>query len=305
MPGENWTASGDDWQELIVRLLKMRYTVGQFVEVPDTVHGDCGIEGFSRDGTAFQCYAPEEPLSVRERTKKQKAKVAGDLRKLIQNAPTLARLLGDTVLRRWVLIVPRWEDKELHAYADEQARQVRAAQLPFISADFAASIATAADFTVERQKLVTTRIPTLRIPLEEVRPDECDDWAQANDELIQNLDRKSLAICHSNAVHARKLRDEFVRQYLRGKNALDKLRNEYPQVYEVAHTVKQDREAFLASESLIPDSLPPQKLRETLNRLEEQLRGGLPGIDQLTVDQLIHEAVADWLLRCPLDFPAA
>lgn len=287
-----------------MRLLKMRYAAGQFVEVPDTVHGDCGIEGFSRDGTAFQCYAPEEPLSVAERTKKQKGKVSADLRKLINNAPTLTRLLGDTILRRWVLIVPRWEDKELQAYADEQARQIRAAHLPFISADFAASIGTAADFTVERQKLVTTRIPALRIAVEEIRSEECDDWAEANDELIQNLDRKSLAICHNKAEQARKLRDEFVRQYLRGTNTLDKLRNEYPQVYEVAHAVKQDREAFLASESLIPDSLPPQKLRETLDRFRDDLRGGLPGMAQFTVDQLVHEAVADWLLRCPLDFPA-
>jgi hypothetical protein len=303
MPGEHWTASAQDWQQLILRLLKMRYGVGQFVEVPDTVHGDCGIEGFSRDGTAFQCYAVEEPLAVAERTKRQKAKLSGDLRKLIKNAAKLQRILGDTVLHRWVLVVPRWEDKELQAYADQIAQEVRDANLSFIAADFAASIATGDDFLIERQQLVTTRMPSLRIATEEVRSEECEDWAEANDEVIQNLDRKSLTVCHNKQDQARKLREEYVRHYLRGKNALDKLRNEYPEVYEVAYRVKRDREVFLASESLIPDSLPPQKLRETLDRLRAELQSELPGMASFTVEQLIQEAVADWLLRCPLDFP--
>src|SRR5438034_5031664 len=197
MPGEIWTSSPDDWQRLALQLLKLRYDVGQFLEVPDTVHGDYGIEGFSRDGIAFQCYAPEgEPLSVAELTKRQKAKVARDLRKLVFNAAKLAQVVGQTVLKRWVLLVPRWEDKELISYSEQIAKEVRAANLPFVAPDFSASIATTADFQLERQQLVTQRIPYLRIAAEEVEAEACADWAEKNDMLVQNLDRKAVAICH-------------------------------------------------------------------------------------------------------------
>ena len=57
---------GNEWQQLICRLLIHRYGL-QFEMVPDGHGGDLGIEGFSRDGCAYQCYAPDEPISVAER----------------------------------------------------------------------------------------------------------------------------------------------------------------------------------------------------------------------------------------------
>src|SRR5262245_61614001 len=113
MPGERWNSNSEEWQQLIVSLLRLRYALGDFVEVPDTVRGDCGIEGFSRDGNAFQCYAPEgEPLSAAELTAKQKRKIRTDLEKLRLNASRLEGLVGLTIFHRWVLLVPRWVDKD-------------------------------------------------------------------------------------------------------------------------------------------------------------------------------------------------
>jgi hypothetical protein len=305
MAGEHWTGSAQDWQQLILRLLKMRYGAGQFIEVPDTVHGDCGIEGFTRDGIAFQCYAAEEPLSTRELTKRQKAKIARDLRKLVTNAPTLEPILGETILHTWVFVVPRWEDKELLAFAHQITVEVRNAHLPFIRSDFSAAVATAEDFVIERQQLVTRTTRSLRIATDELQAAECEDWAETNDELVKNLDCKALTICHRDERNARKLREEYVRHFLRGRNALEKLLNQYPDVYEVAYRVKQEREAFLAAESLIPDFLPPQKLRDTLDRLRNEFRSNLPGMEPFNIEQLVYEAIADWLLRCPLDFPSS
>jgi hypothetical protein len=139
--------------------------------------------------------------------------------------------------------------------------------------------------------------------ISEVDPAECADWADQNDNLIGNLDRKALAVCHGNKANARKLRDELVKHYLKGRNALEKLRASYPDLYEMALRVKQDKENFLATESLIPDSLPPQKMREVLTSFKIELEKTMPGMSDLTRTQLVHEAISDWLLRCPLDFP--
>jgi hypothetical protein len=303
MPGERWSNSADDWQQLVVKLLKIRYSVGEFIEIPDTVRGDCGIEGFVREGKAFQCYAAEEPVTTAELTIKQKAKITKDLGKLKNNFAKLEPILGNTQLHRWILVVPRWEDKELHSHAETKASEIRAARLSFIASDFAPAIVTSDDFAVERQKLVLSGRDALRIIITDVDPGECADWADENDNLIGNLDRKALAICHGNLVGARKLRDEFVRHYLEGRNTLEKLRSQYPELYEAAFRIKQDKEHFLATESLIPDSLPPQRMKETLKSFNNELAKAMPGMSDFTVAQLVHEAISDWLLRCPLDFP--
>jgi hypothetical protein len=305
MPGERWTQSPDEWQQLILKLLKIRYPIGEFVEVPDTVHGDCGIEGYGlRDGKAFQCYAPEgEPLATAELTKRQKAKITKDLDKLKSNAATLQSLLGTTKLHSWILVVPRWEDKALQAHAEAKAAEVREAGLPFIASDFAPSIVTGEDFLVERGRLVSAGADSLRIESQELDDHVREDWVDTNDQLMANLDRKALAICQGRITDARKLRDDLVRRYLEGQNALEKLASLYPDLYEVAFRVKEDREHFLETESLIPDLLPPQKMKETLDSLRAEFATALPGLSRFTVNQLVHEAVSDWLLRCPLDFP--
>lgn len=305
MPGEYWNGSAEDWQRLIVRLLKTRYPVGEFLEVPDRVCGDCGIEGFGRDGKAFQCYAAEEPLTTTELTKKQKAKVTKDLRKLVSNKAELLPILGGTRLRYWIFVVPRWENKDLQAHAQAKADEVRQAGLTYIASDFAPSIATGEDFLVERQKLVAAGADSLRITAPPAGEGDCLDWVEANDQLVGNLDRKALAICHGRKTEARTLRNEFVRHYLQGRNALEKLRSQFPDLYETVFKVKEDREQFLATESLIPYSMPPQRMKETLAEFHQRLKHALPGMSNFTIDQLVHEALADWLLRCPLDFPHA
>jgi len=303
MPGEYWHDSGDNWQQLIVKLLKIRYALGEFIEIPDTVRGDCGIEGFVRDGKAFQCYAAEEPLTTAQLTSKQKSKITRDFGKLKDNASKLIPILGATRLSRWILVVPRWEDKDLLSHAESKASEIRSASLSYIADDFAPAIVTTHDFLVERQKLVLSGSDALRILISEVDPGECADWADQNDNLIGNLDRKALAICHGNKVNAKKLRDEFIKHYLKGRNAIEKLRALYPDLYEMALRIKQDKENFLATESLIPDSLPPQKLREVLTAFKLELEKSMPGMSDFTRTQLVHEGISDWLLRCPLDFP--
>lgn len=303
MPGERWTDSGENWQQLIVSLLKIRYAVGEFVEIPDTVRGDCGIEGYVRDGKAFQCYAAEEPLTISELTNRQKIKISRDLGKLKSNSNKLLPILGTTRLSRWILVVPRWEDKDVHSHAEAKASEIRAASLPYIANDFAPAIVTCEDFVIERQKLVVAGRDTLRIIISDVDPGQVADWADQHDNLIGNLDRKALAICKGNASGARKLRDEFVKHYLQGYNALEKLRSLYPELYEMALRIKTDKENFLAAESAIPDSLPPQKMKEVLEAFKNELTKAMPGMSNHSRNQLVYEAVSDWLLRCPLDFP--
>ena len=303
MPGEIWNRPPEEWQNLVNKVLSLKFGVGEFMPIPDTVHGDCGLEGFTRSGKGFQCYAAEEPLTTGELTRKQKAKVTRDIGKLVEYKAKLAALLGPTVLHEWILVVPRWEDKALLAHAEEKMKTIRTLGLSFISPAIVPGICTGESFTVERQQLIQAGKESLRIAVALVDQAQVTDWVAANDELVARLDRKALAIRHQDAITARRLRDESVRHYLDGQNALAKLRTDFPEIFEAVDRIKKDKEHFLVTESLTTSALPPDHWRETRNSLETELAGALSGLDRFTVRQFVHEAVADWLLRCPLDFP--
>lgn len=303
MPGEIWNRPPEEWQDLVTRLLTMKYGVGEFLPIPDTVRGDCGLEGFTRDGKAFQCYAAEEPLNPHDLTIKQKAKVTRDTGKLVQYEDQLAGMLGPTVLNEWILVVPRWEDRSLLAHAEEKLKAIRALGISFISPMIVPGIVTADSFIVERQQLIQAGRESLRISAGLVDQAQITDWVSANDELVARLDKKAMAIRHQDKPTARRLRDESVRQYLDGQNALAKLRSDYPEIYEAVDRIKKDKEHFLASESLTTSSLPPAHWRETRDSLEAELTAALGSLNRFTVRQFVHEAVAEWLIRCPLDFP--
>lgn len=66
------------WLQHVQGLLKKRYThPGTYQKVPDTAKGDCGIEGFATDGTAYQCYAAQHWTGANDLCKKQKSKIEG------------------------------------------------------------------------------------------------------------------------------------------------------------------------------------------------------------------------------------
>ena len=242
MPGEIWTRPPEEWQNLVEKLLTMRYGIGEFLPIPDTVRGDCGIEGFTRDGKAFQCYAAEEPLTPHDLTTKQKAKITRDTNKLVAYKDQLTRLLGPTVLKEWILVVPRWEDKSLLAHAEEKLKLIRSVGISFISPTIVPGICTGDTFVVERQRLIQAGKDSLRINASLVDHTQIKDWVSANDTLVATLHRKTMTLRCQDERTARQLRDETVRQYLDGQNALAKLRRDYPELFEVVDRIKKDKE---------------------------------------------------------------
>jgi hypothetical protein len=59
MPGDMNPWDPNDWEKHIQKVLKVRYgqPVGSYQHIPADIKGDCGLEGFAHDGTAYQCYA--------------------------------------------------------------------------------------------------------------------------------------------------------------------------------------------------------------------------------------------------------
>lgn len=296
---------GRAWEARIQKLLKLRYKIGEYQEIPDKHVGDFGLEGFSRDGCAFQCYAAEEPVDTKELYEKQRRKMAQDIGKFINNRASLEKILDGVKINRWLLVVPRFDSAQLVAYARIKAEEVRQAGLPYVADDFHVGVVTDEDFAPEIQALAKVGGIQLELPTADPDAQEMDDWARGNSPSISRMEQKIGKIkTLSNQEQRSKLRDEMIRHFLVGQNALGRLKGTYPDLYEVVIRLKGERESFLAVESLLSSGPPNKTLRETINSFTSTLEAKLPGVAGQTAKVFAFEAASDWLLRCPLDFPA-
>src|SRR5580704_2897009 len=149
-------------------LLRLHYGPGQFVDVPAKHGGDFGIEGFSRDGCAYQCYAAEEPLATNDLYEKQRDKITMDLFKFVKNRLHLIKLFTTTKISRWILMVPRFESTRLIQHAGKKAEEVRASNLPYVVVDFQVCVETDDLFAVERAALLKNGLTQVSLPLTHV-----------------------------------------------------------------------------------------------------------------------------------------
>jgi hypothetical protein len=197
--------------------------------------------------------------------------------------------------------VPRWESKELLKHAEKKAEEIRKSNLPHVKDDFFIHIATEEDYALELAELLTIGLEQVRIDPDE-KTYEILKWTKQHNTLVSNLDNKieKLGI---GINEQQQLRIEFIKKYIDGQNVLEKLHSEYPELYEVAKQLKNDRERFLAISSNIPIGTPPKMLHDSLNQFYEELSKQINGLEKHTIEIIVHEAISDWLLRCPLDFP--
>ena len=295
--------SGNEWQEHVLLLLKRHYGPGGFQELPDTDQGDAGLEGFSNDGCAYQCYAPEEPLTVQQRADKHKRKIYKDLRKFCKNQALLQPLLGLVKVKCWILVVPRFDSKDVVAYAETQAANVRATGLSYTTANFCARVTNGDEFAVEREQLLRAGLAKISVQVPAPVQAELDQWSQIHANLVRVLDGKLARMKPtSQAAALADLRGLLIGHYVTGQNAISALHNDFGELYEKVVEIKAQHEQFLATESMTATGLPSQVLRETIGAYEKTLIEKVLGIDSHTAKMLVWEAVADWLLRCPLDF---
>ena len=106
MPGDMNPWEPNDWEEHIQKVLKLRYAqpVGSYQHIADEIKGDCGLEGFAVDGTAYQCYACQNWNDFGVLLNHQNAKMTLDIGKLLRNEAELLTILGDIRKRRFIQV---------------------------------------------------------------------------------------------------------------------------------------------------------------------------------------------------------
>lgn len=311
-----WSGDGEEWQHYILLLLKYRYGP-DFVEIPDIDRGDYGLEGFSRKehgkehgegygkGYAFQCYFAENPLSPEILYTRQRDKISRDIKKFIDNKEALIKIFGPTKISHWILVVPRRDTKRLLDHTEKKAQEVRKLNLPYVADEFFVDIIDDTYFAAEREQLMGVGLSKTKISPDIMAQSTCSCFLNedGNNELIENLERKIAAMYPWKTQQEKeKLKINFIMNYINGQNVLEKLHSDYPSYYMKAIDKKDGREEFLETECLTSICKPSEMLISTVDTYMQELSTELKGLDESTIRRLVHEAMADWLLRCPLNF---
>lgn len=289
------------WQNFALRLIRQRHG-GQNVQVvPDTVQGDAGLECFTTDGCLYQCYAPEQVSDVKKAASAMKAKGRRDLSKLNGNKQKVESLLNGLKAKRWILVCPFLDDKEVVASIRDKGSEIRSLGLSFLDGDFEALVQSQMDFDAEIEQLRLESLgPSLAIVSptdEEVRlRSETEVSRRIGEKLLRAFPRRSAEILESQY-------QGYVKAHLRRENALDSLKRNQPILWEKSVKcldAEEDRLVALGASG----GIASEQLRESVSRLEAALKSDLPNLESSVITTIALGTVSEWLMRCPLDFPA-
>lgn len=296
---------GPAWERWANQLLQMHYGPGGYQKIPDTDKGDAGLEGFSiGDRRAYQMYGPEGPLSPDDEYRRLRTKITADTRKFMENRSTLEKLLAGIQIERWVLLVPSYRSKKIVEHAAKRTSDIKGQNLPYVdNSSFRVVVEDEGAFAHARNLLLRTRVGEIRIDPPVLSSKDIDRWQAQNNTLTQRLTAKlsRLPTLRSEAQQS-DFKDKILHHFLEGQNALEELR-QYPTAYEAAIRAKSHRERYLATEVALTTKPGNELLIECLHQIRNAVRTEHASISEDTLEHLAWEAVSDWLLRCPLDFP--
>lgn len=283
-----------EWQQHFFDLLPFMHGIAHYTRVPDVDLGDAGLEAFSDDGNAYQCFADQGSNTLTQRYEKQRNKITVDLKKF-SNVAKVAPIVGDQKIARWVLVVPRSDTKKLTAFCNKKTKEIRALNLPYVAADFKVTVVDQTDLrSFERQSTVAL----IRLQAGAV---DAGDAAERVKTLLPNLEKKLLFV-YPDDVERNIRREKLLVMNAVGENFLQDLRDAYPQTYESVRSAIRSREQRLVAVGPANQATPRDVFDAELNDLEEVVRRDNGLLDAANRTTIVIGAVTDWLLRCPLDF---
>ncbi|WP_148061209.1 hypothetical protein [Frondihabitans sp. PhB188] len=272
-----------------------------FQTVPDKDQGDLGMEAFSHDGAAYQCYVAEEPLSVTKLYEKQRDKMSTDLNKLLVKKDDVANLLGSSKLKKYVFLVPRFDSKKLVLHANNKVNDVLSWNLPFIHSEFRIVIETLDNYQTESREI--NELPLPLISVEPLGPEETQVWSGGNMTLFDTAKSKISAVTDSPTI-ATAIVETLLKQYLEGENALQRLKEVAPDNYQNVLSARSNKESLLVIEHPPSSLSSPTSLPAIMDELSANFSRENPNFNKTLSDRLAWASIGDWLMRCPMDFGA-
>ncbi|MEU5234666.1 hypothetical protein AB0G82_36285 [Streptomyces anulatus] len=268
--------------------------------VPARHRGDLGIEAFTYDGCAFQCYAAQEPIPVKERYEKQRNKLTTDLAKLEERQEKFVTLLGNVKIKRYMFMVPYFDSHELVQHASTKASEYRAKSLPHLDATFQIVVVDEDAYADVREEVLLKPRPLIEV--QDHSPEEVAAWISANSRAVTTAERKLQRLIQDDPRRIQAI-EGLIMQYIKGENALAHMRRKYPDNWERTTRYRNHKEQLLIFEYPSTD-IGFNSLAKIAKEIEHELKEDVPALDSRLRNAIAWASIADWIMRCPLDFPS-
>lgn len=301
--------NGETWQTHVNALLTTHHQMNgcTYHSVADKVEGDGGLEGFSSDGHAYQCYCDEASLDTADRATKQKRKITADIKKLEIHKDFWEEMLQGVRLVSWTLVVPFNEDKDVLKHVRRKATEIRNKGLTFIDPSFHGHVCTdTVGFPLACQRLLECGFSKVHISPGEISPEHIESLSTTKPEFIRKLDTKVAKLLPNNSEpNVIAFRKQLLDRYLRGSNILQKLEQDAPVLYERIITAIHEKSLSIQLESQFDATLAGARLKDTRADLEGCVRGVAAVLADSTIMALSWSTVTELLGECFLDFQVA
>lgn len=249
----------------------------------------------------YQFYGPREPLRMEERTEKITAKLRADTAKFIKYKEKITPLLGEKLVDRWCLFVPRWDDKGVLENCRKAAERIRAATLAYAAPAIEVMIFDQEDFAPEIEMLRRRSALRPSLSVTAVQPNAILDWQSEQPALAKTMREKlERAYPNDTADQISSRLGQFVQHLLQGQNLLEKIREELPTEAEELLKYVLSQEETLSSIGPA-ETRPVEILRGSLEDIKQQA-ASIVGLSANDAQRYALGQVADWIARCPLDW---
>ena len=150
-------------------------------------------------------------------------------------------------------------------------------------------------------KALRQYIYQLSLDFSHVDGDEADDWISQNLTFLEKMDLKLPKVVAEGKTGQSK--SFLVQKYLGFQNLLDYLKAEWPDIHVKINALINNRRSYLESRFLTDGSKQPENIiQNELQKLQNDISSEIPSLRKPDLELITWGVIADWLIRCPLDF---
>ncbi|MCC9043897.1 hypothetical protein LNQ81_14550 [Myroides sp. M-43] len=303
---EHGNFDGNSWEEFCQVCFKIKYEADGYQEMP-AWQGDLGIEGFTRKGVLFQCYCPNEEYNPDKLYEEQRDKITNDLKKIILYEKELKSYLKSVKVKQWIFVTPGYKKKDIVKHCQDKAEEYRNKKLSILDCNFDVLIYDIDFFATEIPIVLNYRNRKIEInPTTENTDVEIADWKTQQISLVDNAIRKhgqrinDAVPNRDNKINM--LTQNSIEHFLNGNIAVKIMQEKFPLDYEKFVRVISFFEKKLTEICIVNTEDNNTLYKKIENDLELKLKEAFSYIDQTTIDRLKEQVLADWILRCPINF---
>ncbi|MEU5901419.1 hypothetical protein [Streptomyces venezuelae] len=236
---------------------------------------------------------------MKERYEKQRDKLTTDLAKLEDRREKFVTLLGNVRIKRYMFMVPYFDSHELVQHASTKAAEYRGKSLPHLDPGFQIVVVDEDAYADIREQVLLNPQPLVEV--HEQTQEDVAAWIRENSHSFTTAERKLQGLIQDDPRRLQAV-ESLVMQYIKGENALADMRRKFPDNWERATRYRNHKEQLLIFEYPSTD-IQFSSLSKIAKEIEHELKEDAPALDNRLRSAIAWASIADWIMRCPLDFP--